>query len=59
MKKLFAERNLVVFLFIVVLIVFSFAERDSQKLDRLYAPAAKVGAQPQPAKASLYLPQRP
>ena len=30
------ERSLAVLLFVMVLIVFSFAERDSKKLDRLY-----------------------
>ena len=36
MKKAIIERNIVVVLFILVLIVFSFAERDTKKLDRLY-----------------------
>jgi hypothetical protein len=36
MKKIFAEKNIVVILFIVVLIAFSFAERDSKKLEKLY-----------------------
>lgn len=36
------ERIAVVFLFVLVLVVFSLAERDSKKLDKLYtnAPAA-------------------
>ncbi|HJW16766.1 MAG TPA: hypothetical protein VJ499_06590, partial [Flavisolibacter sp.] len=33
------ERNIVVILFILVIIIFSYAERDSRKLDHLYAPA--------------------
>ena len=36
MKKAIIERNIVVVLFILVLIVFSFAERDTKKLDHLY-----------------------
>ena len=36
MNKKGLERNLAVFLFVLVLIVFSFAERDSKKLERLY-----------------------
>ena len=36
MKKAIIERNIVVVLFVLVLIVFSFAERDTKKLDRLY-----------------------
>ena len=37
MKRALVEKNLVVVLFILVLIVFSFAERDSKKLDHLYS----------------------
>lgn len=33
------ERKLVVLLFVMVLVVFSFAERDSKKLERLYTTA--------------------
>ncbi|MGN6400416.1 MAG: hypothetical protein ACTHMD_08185 [Flavisolibacter sp.] len=36
MKKAIIERNIVVVLFVLVLIVFSFAERDTKKLDHLY-----------------------
>ena len=36
MKKALLERNMVVVLFVLVLIVFSFAERDTKKLDQLY-----------------------
>lgn len=39
MKKKGLEKNLVVLLFVLVLVVFSFAERDSRKLDRLYKTA--------------------
>ena len=37
MKKIFIEQNLVVLLFILVLVVFSFAERDTKKLDKVYS----------------------
>ena len=37
MKKALAERNIVVLLFVLVLIVFSFAQRDSKKLEKLYS----------------------
>ena len=40
MKKAIVERNLVVILFILVLVVFSFAERDSKKLERIYKTSA-------------------
>lgn len=36
MKKIFIERNIVVFLFVVVLVIFSFADRDTQKLESGY-----------------------
>lgn len=39
MKKQGLEQLLVVLLFILVLVLFSFAERDSKKLDRLYKTA--------------------
>ena len=36
LKKAFNERNLVVILFVMVLITFSFAQRESKKLDKIY-----------------------
>ena len=47
MKKQGLERKLVVLLFVMVLVVFSFAERDSKKIERLYttAQALKKGTQ--------------
>ena len=36
MNKALLEKNLVVILFILVLVVFSFAQEDSKKLDRVY-----------------------
>ena len=50
MKKVIAERNIVVMLFILVLITFSFAQRDSKRLEQLYISADKT-------KASLTLPK--
>ena len=41
MKKAIVERNLVVILFILVLVVFSFAERDTKKLERIYKTSAE------------------
>lgn len=41
MKKAAIERNIVVVLFILVLIAFSFAERDTKKLDQLYTKRAE------------------
>jgi hypothetical protein len=36
MNKKVLERTLVVILFVLVLVTFSFAERDSKKIERLY-----------------------
>jgi hypothetical protein len=41
MKRAVIERNIVVVLFILVLIAFSFAERDTKKLDQLYTKKAE------------------
>jgi hypothetical protein len=43
MKRAAVERNIVVFLFIAVLVIFSMAERDSRKLTRLYTVVIKGG----------------
>jgi hypothetical protein len=42
MKRQGIERSLVILLFVLVLVVFSFAERDSRKLDRLYKTAQLI-----------------
>ncbi len=42
MKRALVEKYMVVVLFILVLVTFSFAERDSKKLDKLYTTASKV-----------------
>jgi len=47
MKRTLPERKIVVVLFILVLVVFSFAERDSRKLDQLYSAEA---SKPEPVK---------
>jgi len=36
MKRALLERNIVVALFVLVLVIFSFAERDTQKLIQFY-----------------------
>jgi len=40
MKRAVVERNIAVVLFALVLVIFSFAERDSKKLKQLYTVAA-------------------
>jgi hypothetical protein len=36
MRRFITERNLVVVLFVMVIIIFSFAERDTKKIEHLY-----------------------
>ena len=36
MRRIFSEKNLVVALFIIVLVIFSFAQEATRKFDRLY-----------------------
>jgi hypothetical protein len=43
MKRPVVERNIVILLFIAVLTVFSLAERDSKRLDKLYTSTIKKG----------------
>lgn len=45
MKRAKVERSIVAVLFIAVLITFSFAQRDSKKIDQLYTVAADTGSQ--------------
>jgi Tfp pilus assembly protein PilO len=52
MEKAKVERIVVVFLFVLVLVVFSFAERDSKKLDKLYTNVATAIKQQYTAKAA-------
>ena len=52
MEKAKVERIAVVFLFVLVLVVFSFAERDSKKLDKLYTNVATAIKQQFTAKTA-------
>ncbi|HUC83055.1 MAG TPA: hypothetical protein VMR70_19255 [Flavisolibacter sp.] len=47
MNKKGIERNIIALLFVLVLIAFSFAQRDSQKLEKLYTTAATLKKAPQ------------
>jgi hypothetical protein len=49
------ERGLIVFLFTLVLVMFSLAQRDSRKLDRIYQTAAAI-QQKNPAQVVQALP---
>lgn len=42
MNRTVAERNLVVLLFVFVIVLFSFAQKDTQKIKRLYTEAEKT-----------------
>ena len=39
MNRTVAERNLVVLLFVFVIVLFSFAQKDTQKIKKLYTKA--------------------
>ena len=41
MNKSKAEKKIVVVLFVAVLVAFSFADRDSKKLDKLYTAVSE------------------
>ena len=36
MRRIITERNLVIVLFVMVIVTFSFAERDTKKIEHLY-----------------------
>lgn len=42
MNRTVAERNIVVLLFVFVIVLFSFAQKDTQKLKQLYTEAEKT-----------------
>ncbi|HKZ65796.1 MAG TPA: hypothetical protein VJ111_05550 [Chitinophagaceae bacterium] len=39
MRKILSERNIVVILFVVALVVFSFAQEDAKKAEKMYLNA--------------------
>ncbi len=43
MKRVLKEKNIVIVLFVLVLITFSFAHRDSKKLSQLYTTVVEEG----------------
>ncbi|HEY9364549.1 MAG TPA: hypothetical protein VIQ00_14880 [Chitinophagaceae bacterium] len=57
MKFFLSEKNIVVILFVMVVVIFSFAQKESKKIEHLYLnssvtptfkPTAKVKAQDKP-----------
>ena len=43
MRKILSERNIVVILFVVALVIFSFAQEDARKAEKMYLNAAASG----------------
>lgn len=39
MKRILSERNLVVVLFVMVLVIFSLAQEDTKKIEKMYQDA--------------------
>ena len=44
MRKILSEKNLVVILFIAALVVFSFAQEDARKVEKMYLEAGAAGS---------------
>ncbi len=44
MKKIFSERNFVIFLFVMAFVVFSFAQEDAKKVEKMYQNAGVPGS---------------
>ena len=44
MRKILSERNFVFILFVVALVVFSFAQEDAKKIEKLYLNADAAGS---------------
>ena len=42
MDRTTAERKIVVLLFVFVIVLFSFAQKDTQKLEKLYTKSGKT-----------------
>ena len=47
LKKAFNERNLVIILFVMVFAAFSFAQKESKKIEKLYLGFKVQAASPQ------------
>jgi len=53
MKRTTVERNIVVLLFIAVITVFSLAERDTKKIEKLYTANVQKGIDKLMSKLTL------
>lgn len=45
MKRILSERNIVVILFVMVLVTFSFAQEDTKKIERMFLDSNSVTSQ--------------
>ena len=45
MKRVLSERNLAVILFVLVLVIFAFAQEDTKKMERIQTGVASHAAQ--------------
>jgi hypothetical protein len=55
MRKIFSERNLVVFLFLAALVIFSFAQEDARRVERMYygsGASVSTSIMPSPQKTA-------
>ena len=55
MKKSLIERSFVIVLFVLVLVIFSFAQRDTQKVFEKYNMKSTVGVQNKPLQITVDL----
>jgi hypothetical protein len=46
MKAILSERNLVIILFVLVVIIFSLAQEDSKKMDQFYGGSVSEATKP-------------
>jgi hypothetical protein len=56
MRKIFSERNIVVFLFLVAMTVFSLAQEDAKRVEKMYigtGAEASTSIIPAPQKTAL------
>ena len=51
MKKVFSERNIVVILFVMVLVSFSFAQNETKKIEQLYKGTSASLIKPSASKS--------
>lgn len=55
MRKILSERNIVVILFVVAFVVFSFAQEDAKKVEKMYqhTNASSLISTPKPTAGNI------